>query len=84
MKLARTISLAGVQSGIWTLFEVENGKFKLDPPSAALVDKTKRKPIEDYLKVQGRFDQMTSSDVDELKRWIDENWDKYKNLQATV
>ena len=70
-----------VQTGIWPLYEIVNGKFELSSPSAALVDKTKRKPIEDYVKQQGRFDRIAFEDVEELKRWIDESWEKYKKLQ---
>src|SRR4030065_537858 len=61
-----------VQTGIWALFEIEHGRFKLNPPSAALTDKTKRKPVEEYLKHQGRFNQMGPETVEELKYWIDD------------
>jgi len=73
-----------VQTGIWALFEVEHGRFKLSSPSAALIDKSKRKPLEDYVKAQGRFNQLTSEDADEIKRWIDETWENYKRLQLNV
>jgi pyruvate ferredoxin oxidoreductase beta subunit len=70
-----------VQTGIWPLFEIVNGKFEFSSPSAALVDKTKRKPIEEYVKQQGRFDRIAPEDVEELKRWIDESWLKYDSLR---
>jgi len=73
-----------VQTGIWALFEIEHGRFKLNPPSSGLMDKTKRKPVEEYLNEQGRFNQLSASDVDELKRWIDETWEKYKRLQLNL
>jgi pyruvate ferredoxin oxidoreductase beta subunit len=73
-----------VQTGMWALFEIDHGNFTLNPPSAVLVDKTKRKPIEEYLKDQGRFGQMSPSDINELKRWIDESWEKYKKLQLKL
>ena len=73
-----------VQTGIWALFEIENGEFKLNPPSASLMDKSKRKPLEEYLKDQGRFGQLSPEDVDELKHWIDASWEKYKKLQPKV
>ena len=73
-----------VQTGIWALFEIEHGRFKLNPPSAALTDKTKRKPVEEYLKHQGRFNQMGPETVEELKYWIDDTWEKYKKLQLNV
>ena len=70
-----------VQTGIWPLYEIVNGKFELSSPSAALIDKTKRKPIEEYVKQQGRFDRIAPEDVEELKRWIDETWLKYDSLR---
>jgi pyruvate ferredoxin oxidoreductase beta subunit len=73
-----------VQTGIWALFEIERGQFKLNPPSVALIDKTKRKPLEEYLKHQGRFSQMGPQMVEELTRWIDDTWEKYKKLQLNV
>jgi len=73
-----------VQTGIWALFEVEHGSFKLSSPSAALVDKSKRKPLEEYVKAQGRFNRLTSEDADEIRRWIDETWENYKRLQLNV
>jgi len=73
-----------VQTGIWALFEIEQGKFKLSSPSAGLADKSKRKPLEEYVKAQGRFSQITLEDIDEIKRWIDETWENYKRLQLNV
>jgi pyruvate ferredoxin oxidoreductase beta subunit len=82
----RTVEMGrlAVQTGIWALYEIDHGKFKLNPPSTALVDKSKRKPIEEYIKSQGRFNQITAEDVNELKRWIDGTWEKYKKLQQSV
>jgi len=73
-----------VQTGIWALFEIEHGKFKFSSPSAALVEKTRRKPVEEYLKEQGRFDLLTPQDVEEIKRWIDDTWENYKRLRLNV
>jgi pyruvate ferredoxin oxidoreductase beta subunit len=73
-----------VQTGIWALYEIEQGKFRLNPPSVGLLDKAKRKPIEDYVKAQGRFGQLSPSDVEELKRWVDETWENYKRQQFNL
>jgi pyruvate ferredoxin oxidoreductase beta subunit len=73
-----------VQTGIWALYEIEQGKFRLNPPSAGLLDKSKRKPLEDYVKAQGRFGQLSPSDVEELKRWVDETWENYKRQQFNL
>ncbi len=72
-----------VQTGMWALFEVEHGEFQLSRPSSRLLDKSKRKSIEEYLKSQGRFRHMTSDDVEALQIWIDRSWEKYKKLQAS-
>jgi pyruvate ferredoxin oxidoreductase beta subunit len=79
----KTVELGrlAVQTGIWPLYEIVNGKFEFSSPSAALADASKRKPIEEYLKHQGRFDGITPEDIDEMKRWIDASWEKYKKLQ---
>ncbi|HKZ93290.1 MAG TPA: pyruvate synthase subunit PorB [Candidatus Bathyarchaeia archaeon] len=79
----KTVELGrlAVQTGIWPLYEIVNGKLEFSSPSTALVDKAKRKPLEEYLKHQGRFDSMTPEDIDELKRWVDASWEKYKKLQ---
>ncbi len=71
-----------VQTGVWALFEIEHGELKLSGPSARLVDKSKRKPIEQYLKVQGRFRHMTNEDVKVLQKWVDRSWENYKKLQS--
>jgi len=73
-----------IQTGMWALFEIEHGKFKLTNPSATLIDKTKRKPVEEYLRVQGRFDNLTNEGIVEIQKWIDERWENYKKLQLDV
>jgi len=30
--------------------------------------------------LQGRFNQLTLEDLDEIKRWIDDNWKNYEKL----
>ncbi|RLI42007.1 pyruvate synthase subunit beta [Candidatus Bathyarchaeota archaeon] len=69
-----------VQTGIWVLFEIENGKFKLNPPSNGLVDKAKRKPVREYLKLQGRFRNLTESDIEKIQRMVDEDWEQYRKM----
>jgi len=81
---SKTIEIGrlAVQTGMWALYEIENGEFKLSPPSARLLDKSKRKPVELYLKAQGRFRNLTDRDIAEIQQWVDETWEKYKRLQA--
>jgi pyruvate ferredoxin oxidoreductase beta subunit len=73
-----------VRTGMWALFEIENGDFALSSPSAALVEKAKRKPVEEYLRMQGRFRNLTKEDIVTIQEWIDKMWEKYKKLQLDV
>ncbi|MCS7385847.1 MAG: pyruvate synthase subunit PorB [archaeon GB-1867-005] len=69
-----------VLTGMWALYEIENGVFRLTGPSAALIDKARRKPIREYLKLQGRFAKMSDEDVEKLQEFVDMQWEHYKAL----
>ena len=66
----RTIEVAylAVQTGMWMLYEIENGKFKLT------FKPTKRRPVADYLKLQGRFGHLTDANIAEIQKSVNENW----------
>lgn len=64
-----------VDSGLWPLFEIENGVFKLSGPSFKARDPAKRAPIRDYLKGQGRFRKMDDADIKVIEEYIDWLWD---------
>jgi pyruvate ferredoxin oxidoreductase beta subunit len=57
-----------VETGIWILYEVDHGSFKLTYRPAV------RRPVEDYLRVQGRFKGVREEDVRSLQAMIDERW----------
>ena len=81
---SKTVELGrlAVQTGLWALFEIEYGKFKLNPPSDRLIDKAKRKPVKEYLTLQGRFRSLTEEDAERIQKWVDEDWDKYRKLAS--
>ena len=81
---SKTIEMGrlAVQTGLFILFEVENGKFKLSSPSDRLVDKSKRKPVTDYFSGQGRFRGLTGEDLARIEKWVDEDWDQYRKLAS--
>jgi pyruvate ferredoxin oxidoreductase beta subunit len=78
------IGRLAVQTGMWTLFEIENGKFKLNPPSDRLIDKTKRRPVKEYLALQDRFRHLTEEDVERIQIWVDADWEHYRTLVSAV
>jgi len=76
------IGRLAVQTGMWALFEIEYGKFKLNPPSSQLIDKAKRKPVNAYLTSQGRFRKLTEDDIKKIQKWVDEDWERYHKLAS--
>jgi pyruvate ferredoxin oxidoreductase beta subunit len=79
---SKTIELGrlAVTTGLWVLYEIENGKFKLNSPSERLVDQTKRKPVNEYFALQGRFRGLSADGVARVQKWLDEDWAHYKRL----
>src|SRR5512136_1162605 len=83
---SKTIEMGrlAVQTGLFVLYEVENGKFKLNSPSDRLVDKSKRKPVKEYFAGQGRFRNLTEDDVVRIQNWVDEDWNEYRKRAECV
>jgi pyruvate ferredoxin oxidoreductase beta subunit len=61
-----------VETAIFPLYEVENGRYKLNVAPAKL------KPVEEYLKPQGRFRHLMEADVKEIQKHVDEEYAKLK------
>ena len=67
-----------VASGVWPLYEVENGVLKLIGKTRAIADgQLKRKPVRDYLLRQGRFAHFTDDDFDYFQSKVDEMWERW-------
>ncbi len=63
-----------VQTGMFPLFEVENGKYKIN------INPGKLKPVTDYLKAQGRFRHLTDNDISRIQERVNQDWIKLKDL----
>jgi len=72
---SKTVEMArmAVKSGAWILWEYD-GKFKLSDPSKPYKDKSKRIPIGEYIRLQGRFRGLSEEDIREIEHKIDEVW----------
>jgi pyruvate ferredoxin oxidoreductase beta subunit len=67
-----------VNTGIFPLYEVENGKLKLYGKTRDIASgRFKRLPVRDYLLKQGRFAHFIDEDVEYFQSKIDEMWDKW-------
>lgn len=83
---AKSVEVArlAVLTGAWILYEIENGVFRLTGPSKRLFDKKRRKPVEEYLKLQGRFRHLTRERIEEIQRLVDEEWERIKSLKEKL
>lgn len=73
---AKTIEIAraGVQSGIWPIYEIMDGKtFKLNYKPKEL------KPVTEYLKPQARFRHMTDDEISEIQETTANRWKELLN-----
>ena len=68
------IGKLAVQTGVFPLYEVENGKYKLTTNIAH------RKQVEEYLKPQGRFRHLLEEDIKLIQTRTDEEYDKLMEL----
>jgi pyruvate/2-oxoacid:ferredoxin oxidoreductase beta subunit len=67
------IARAGVQSGLWPLYEIENGtSFKLNYKPREL------KPVTEYLKPQARFRHMTDEEIAEIQEGATKTWENLR------
>jgi len=73
----KTVEIArlAVETGYFPLYEWDHGKLKLNPPSNNHLDKSKRKPLKEYLKLQGRFAHLTDEEIAELEKELDAYWE---------
>jgi len=74
----KTIEIArlAVSTGLWVLYEVENGVKTLSKQSKRLLDPEKRKPLIEYISQQKRFSGISEKALMELQDVIDKKWKK--------
>jgi Pyruvate:ferredoxin oxidoreductase and related 2-oxoacid:ferredoxin oxidoreductases, beta subunit len=68
-------SRLAVETGAWILWEYNQGKLTISPPSIPFKDRARRKPLEEYLKIQGRFANLKPEDIKLMEEKIDRQWD---------
>lgn len=76
--IAHELGELAVNTGIWPLYEIENGVVKLYGKTKQIADgKFKRLPVRDYLEKQGRFNHFIDEDVEFFQSKVDEMWTKW-------
>jgi len=71
------IGRLAVETGMFPLYEVENGKYKLS------LDLPQLRPVTDYLKLQGRFRHLTEDVINEIQQRVNVEYAKLKEKAAT-
>jgi pyruvate ferredoxin oxidoreductase beta subunit len=71
---SKTVEVArmAVEAGFWHLYEVDHGNLKITYRPG------QRRRVEDYLRLQGRFKDLTKEEIDSLQRQVEERW---KNME---
>ncbi len=70
-----------VQTGVWILYEYENGKLSISTLSKPYEDPARRKPLQSYLSMQGRFKNITEKEIKEIEEAINEKWEMLKKFE---
>jgi len=68
------ISRLAIDTGLWVLWEYENGEFRLD-----YKPKT-RKHVREYMRMQGRFGHLTDSQLEEIERMTKKEWEYWEEM----
>ena len=62
------VSRQAIRTGTWMLYEIEGGKFRLT------YRPKERKPVENYIRLQGRFSHLTEQDIKYIQERVDAAW----------
>lgn len=71
------LSRLAVETGLWVLWEYENGRFKLNyKPSP-------RKHVKQYLQLQGRFAHLSADDIEVIEERTKKEWEMWIEMERT-
>ncbi|MGF3554636.1 MAG: pyruvate synthase subunit beta, partial [Thermoplasmatota archaeon] len=74
-----------VETGAWALYEFENEKMTFNGRSKLILEKKiQRKPVEEWIKYQGRFRHLfvpkkDEKRIKEIEDHIDKTWERYRS-----
>lgn len=70
------IGRLAVEAGIVALYEVEQGKLRLTGKTLTMARSGRKRPVDEYLQLQGRFRRMTPEQMADFQRQVDESWER--------
>jgi pyruvate/2-oxoacid:ferredoxin oxidoreductase beta subunit len=70
IEAAKSIAVTrmATQSGVFPIYEIEDGEYRMNIVPAAMI------PVEDYLRSQGRFDDMSGDMIQSVQKQVNERW----------
>ncbi|MEM0379025.1 MAG: 3-methyl-2-oxobutanoate dehydrogenase subunit beta [Thermosphaera sp.] len=74
------VARLAVETGLWILYEYQGRRLTLSGPSRPYLDPSKRKPVEEYIRMQGRFRNIPPEALEDIKRSVELNWEWVKKL----
>ncbi|MDP8003204.1 MAG: pyruvate ferredoxin oxidoreductase, partial [Caldisphaera sp.] len=72
--LGITISRLATETGIFPIYEIDHGNFRVTFPIA------KRKPVKEYLKLQGRFAHLRDDEIQEIQKLVDQKVEQINKM----
>ncbi|RLI98532.1 MAG: hypothetical protein DRO99_00490 [Candidatus Aenigmatarchaeota archaeon] len=71
------VSRLAVETGMWVLYEIENGQLRITHRVA------NRKPVGEYLKIQGRFKHLNDADIDVIQKYVDSEFERLEKIEKS-
>jgi pyruvate ferredoxin oxidoreductase beta subunit len=65
-----------VETGMFPLYEIENGQYKLN------VDPGNLRPVIDYVKIQGRYRHLPQVMLDKIQQGVTKEWERIKSASV--
>ncbi|MEB3789411.1 MAG: pyruvate synthase subunit beta [Desulfurococcales archaeon] len=83
--LTAKVAQLAVETGLFPLYEYINGEFKLSPIAKRYKDPSKRKPIIEYLKLQGRYRHLLDKpeEIKKIEEYIENTWKLIETLEES-
>jgi len=70
------IGRLAVETGVVVLYEVEDGNMRLTGKTLSIARSGRKRPAEEYLKLQSRFKKMLPEQAEVFQRQIDTRWEQ--------
>jgi len=66
-----------VETGAWVLYEIESGQLRITQRVA------RRKPVEEYLKTQGRFKHLQAEEIKTIQQHVDSENERLEHIEKS-